>query len=217
MGTNYLVTEAVQKVAESYKCKPIEGMLSHQLKQFKIDGEKTIIQNPSEQQRKEHEKCNFETHEVYAIDVIISTGEGIGREKDTKVSIYKKTEENYQLKLKASRSFFAEVKSKHGSMPFNLRQFEEETKARMGVVECVSHKMIDPFQVFPINAKGINLVTGIPFEEDVYVSEHSVTDEKIKELLATPINPSKASKGKKGPKKSATASDPAPAAVPTKA
>lgn len=64
---------------------------------------------------------------------------------------------------------------------------------------------------------GINLVTGIPFEEDVYVSEHSVTDEKIKELLATPINPSKASKGKKGPKKSATASDPAPAAVPTKA
>lgn len=231
-NSNYLVTESVQKVAESYKCKPIEGMLSHQLKQFKIDGEKTIIQNPSEAQRKEHEKCNFETHEVYAIDVIISTGEGIGREKDTKVSIYKKTDENYQLKLKASRSFYAEVKSKHGSMPFNLRQFEEETKARMGVVECVSHKMIDPFQVLYekpsecvaqfkhtvlLMPNGINLVTGIPFEEDVYVSEHSVTDEKIKELLATPINPSKASKGKKGPKKSATASDSAPAAVPAKA
>lgn len=52
-------------------------MLSHELKQFKIDGEKTIIQNPNESQRKEHEKCTFETHEVYAIDVIISTGEGI--------------------------------------------------------------------------------------------------------------------------------------------
>lgn len=76
-NSNYLVTEAVQKVAESYKCKPIEGMLSHQLKQFRIDGEKTIIQNPSEAQRKEHEKCNFETHEVYAIDVIISSGEGV--------------------------------------------------------------------------------------------------------------------------------------------
>ncbi|KAL5293479.1 PA2G4 family protein [Megaselia abdita] len=108
-NSNYLVTEAVQKVAETYKCKPIEGMLSHQLKQFKIDGEKTIIQNPSEAQRKEHEKCNFETHEVYAIDVIISSGEGVGREKDTKVAIYKKTDENYQLKLKASRSFYAEV------------------------------------------------------------------------------------------------------------
>lgn len=52
-------------------------MLSHQLKQFKIDGEKTIIQNPNEAQRKEHEKCEFELHEVYAIDVLVSSGEGI--------------------------------------------------------------------------------------------------------------------------------------------
>lgn len=144
---NYSVTETVQKIAEEYKCKPIEGMLSHQLKQFKIDGEKTIIQNPNEAQRKEHEKCEFALHEVYAIDVLISTGEGVGREKDTKVAIYKKTEENYQLKLKASRALLTEVRNKHGSMPFNLRHFEEETKARMGVVECISHKMIEPFQV----------------------------------------------------------------------
>lgn len=141
------MTEAVQKIAEEYKCKPIEGMLSHQLKQFKIDGEKTIIQNPNEAQRKEHEKCDFALHEVYAIDVLISTGEGVGREKDTKVAIYKKTEENYQLKLKASRALLTEVRNKHGNMPFNLRHFEEETKARMGVVECISHKMIEPFQV----------------------------------------------------------------------
>lgn len=40
-----------------------------------------------------------------------------------------------------------QVKSKFGTMPFNLRHFEEETKARMGVVECVSHKIIEPFQV----------------------------------------------------------------------
>lgn len=88
-------------------------MLSHELKQFKIDGEKTIIQNPSEAQRKEHEKCTFEKHEVYAIDVIVSTGEGIGREKDTKVSIYKKTDENYMLKFKTSRALLAEVRIIH--------------------------------------------------------------------------------------------------------
>lgn len=70
-----------------------------------------------------------------------------GREKDTKVSIFKKTDENYQLKLKASRALITEVKNKHGNMPFNLRHFEEETKARMGVVECISHKVIEPFQV----------------------------------------------------------------------
>lgn len=32
-------------------------------------------------------------------------------------------------------------------MPFNLRNFEEEAKAKMGVVECVSHKLIEPFNV----------------------------------------------------------------------
>ena len=73
----YAVTDAVQKVCESYKCKPIEGMLSHQLKQFKIVGEKTIIQNPNDAQKKEHEKFEFATHEVYAMDVLVSTGEGV--------------------------------------------------------------------------------------------------------------------------------------------
>ena len=32
-----------------------------------------------------------------------------GREKDTKVSIYKKTDENYQLKLKNARALLAEA------------------------------------------------------------------------------------------------------------
>lgn len=145
--SNYAVTEAVQKIAAEYKCKPIEGMLSHQLKQFKIDGEKTIIQNPTIAQKKEHEKCTFEKYEVYAMDVLVSTGEGLGKELDTKVSIYKKTEENYLLKLKASRAFYAEVKKKYGTMPFNLRNFEEEAKAKMGVHECVTHKLVEPFQV----------------------------------------------------------------------
>ena len=39
-------------------------MLSHQLKQFKIDGEKTIIQNPNDAQKKEHEKFTVDMYEV---------------------------------------------------------------------------------------------------------------------------------------------------------
>lgn len=120
----YSITEAVQKVAESFNCKPVEGMLSHQLKQFKIDGEKTIIQNPNEAQKKEHEKFELDKHEVYAMDVLVSTGEGVGKEGDVRVSIYKKTDETYQLKLKASRMFYTEVRSKYGNMPFNLRGFQ---------------------------------------------------------------------------------------------
>lgn len=106
---NFAITDSVQKIASEYKCNPIQDMLSHQLKQFKIDGEKTIIQNPNEAQQKQHEKCEFQLHEVYAIDVLISTGDGIGHEKDTKASIFKKSDENYTLKSKASRAFISDV------------------------------------------------------------------------------------------------------------
>ena len=32
-------------------------------------------------------------------------------------------------------------------MPFNIRSLEDEKKARLGVLECVSHRLIEPFQV----------------------------------------------------------------------
>jgi hypothetical protein len=52
-------------------------MLSHQLKQFEINGETSIIENPSENQRKEHEKSTFELYKVYAIDILVSSGKGM--------------------------------------------------------------------------------------------------------------------------------------------
>ena len=42
---------------------------------------------------------------------------------------------------------FPQVGKQFGTMPFNLRSMEDEKKARMGVVECVTHKLIEPFQV----------------------------------------------------------------------
>ncbi|KAB0802434.1 hypothetical protein PPYR_04620 [Photinus pyralis] len=208
----YAITDAVTKVAKSFKCKPVEGMLSHQLKHFKIDGEKTIIQNPNEAQRKEHEKFEFDKHEVYAMDVLVSSGDGVGKEGATRVAIYKKTDEIYQLKLKASRTFFSEVRQKYGSMPFNLRTFQEETKAKLAVVECVSHKLIEPFQVlyekageyvahFKFTAllmpNGTHQITGLPFDASMYQSEHSVDDPEMKALLTSSANPKAGKKKKK--------------------
>ncbi|RZF46769.1 hypothetical protein LSTR_LSTR002632 [Laodelphax striatellus] len=215
----YSITNAVQSVCDDFKCKPVEGMLSHQLKQFKIDGEKTIIQNPTEAQKKEHEKHEFAVHEVYAMDVLVSTGEGVGKEADTKVSVYKKTDETYQLKLKASRMFYSEVCHKYGTMPFNLRNFEEETKAKMGVGECVKYKLIEPFQVLYEKPSEIvvhfkftvllmpnkpHKITGLDFIPDLYQSEHSVSNQEMKTLLCCPTtNPKSAKKKKKKTNKTA--------------
>merc|ERR1719409_1410644 len=212
----YIVTDTVQKIAESFECKPVEGMLSHQLNQNVIDGEKTIIQNPTEAQRKEHEKYEFALHEVYAVDVLISSGEGQGREKDAKITIYKKTEDTYMLKMKTSREFFSKVSKQFGTMPFNLRSMDDEKKARMGVHECVSHKLIDPFQVLfdkegayvaqykftvLLMPNGPHKITGLPFDESLYKSEHSIEDAEIQKLLKTSANPKAAKKKKKAAEK----------------
>ena len=63
------------------------------------------------------------------------------------MNIFKKTEESYQLKMKASRGFYSDVDKRFGLMPFNIRLFDDEKKARMGLVECIKHKLIDPYQV----------------------------------------------------------------------
>ncbi|XP_032231558.1 proliferation-associated protein 2G4 isoform X2 [Nematostella vectensis] len=196
---NSTVTELVQKVAESFKCKPIEGMLSHQLKRNVIDGEKAIIQNPNEQQRKDHSKCEFAVHEVYGVDVLVSTGDGKTKEKDTRTTVYKRTGNIYNLKMKASRVFFSDVCNKFTMMPFTLRALEDEKKAKMGIVECAKHELMEPFNVLwekegefvaqfkftmLLMPNGNIRITQGPFEPDMIQSEHCIEDETIKEILA---------------------------------
>jgi curved DNA binding protein len=120
-GENLAVTDAINKVGADFLCSPCEGILSHRLKKNFYDSEKTVILNPSDAQRREHKSCEFELHEVYAIDVIISTGDGKSRQMDTRTTVYKRTEETYNLKMKASRAFFSEVCAKFDVMPFSLR------------------------------------------------------------------------------------------------
>merc|ERR1719347_1765108 len=214
----YEVTETVSKIGEAFDCKPVEGMLSHQLEQNKIDGEKTIIQNPSEAQRKEHDKYDFSVHEVYAVDVLISSGEGLGREKDAKITIYKKTDESYMLKMKTSREFYSKVGKQFGTMPFNIRNMEDEKKARMGVVECVNKKLIEPFQVLfdkegcyvaqykftvLLMPNGPHKITGLPFDESLVKSDKKVEDEEIIKLLKTSVSVKAAKKKKKAAEKAA--------------
>merc|ERR1711970_1123079 len=226
----YEVTDTVQKIAESFNCKPVEGMLSHQLEQNRIDGEKTIIQNPTEAQRKEHDKYEFELHEVYAVDVLVSSGEGQGREKTAKITIYKKTDETYMLKMKTSREFFSKVSKQFAGMPFNLRSMDDEKKARMSVHECVTHKLIDPFQVLYdkegayvaqykftvlLMPNGPHKITGLPFDEALYKSDHSLEDAEILKLLKTSANPKAAKKKKKAAEKAVSDETAGEEAAPT--
>ncbi|KFP66746.1 Proliferation-associated protein 2G4, partial [Cariama cristata] len=196
---NTQVTDAWNKIAHSFHCTPIEGMLSHQLKQHVIDGEKTIIQNPTDQQKKDHEKAEFEVHEVYAVDVLVSSGEGKAKDAGQRTTIYKRDpSKQYGLKMKTSRAFFSEVERRFDTMPFTLRAFEDEKKARMGVVECAKHELLQPFNVLYekegefvaqfkftvlLMPNGPMRITSGPFEPELYKSEFEVQDGELKALL----------------------------------
>ncbi|XP_011046861.1 PREDICTED: proliferation-associated protein 2G4-like [Populus euphratica] len=140
------VTEAIQKVAAAYDCKIVEGVLSHQLKQFVIDGNKVILSVSNPDTRVDD--AEFEENEVYAVDIITSTGEGKPKLLDEKTTtIYKRAvDKNYHLKMKSSRFIFSEINQKFPIMPFSARALEEK-RARLGLVECMNHDLLQPYPV----------------------------------------------------------------------
>lgn len=79
--TNDDVTDAIAKVCDIYKNNALEGVLSHELKKHLIDANNVIINKETFEQTVEtHE---FAINEVFAVDVVVSTGEGKAKEVTT--------------------------------------------------------------------------------------------------------------------------------------
>lgn len=212
-ANNYQVTEAIDKIADSYKCKPVEGMLSYQLEKDIIDGDKRIIQNPTEVQKKEGcEKCEFKVNEVYALDVLVSSGDGKPRPSEVRTTVYKKKDIIYQLKMKASRAFLNEVEKKFNLMPFTLRVCEDEKMARLGVIECAKHDLVEPYPVYYekegefvaefkytvlLLPNGTIKITGLPVDLESFQTDNKITDEAINLLLSKSTSKNSQRKKKK--------------------
>ncbi|NXD60464.1 PA2G4 protein, partial [Corvus moneduloides] len=84
--------------------------------------------------RKDHEKAEFEVHEVYAVDVLVSSGEGKAKDAGQRTTIYKRDpSKQYGLKMKTSRAFFSEVERRFDTMPFTLRcAARNSARSRLG-------------------------------------------------------------------------------------
>merc|ERR1711933_477804 len=102
-------SEHFDKVAEAYGCTMLDGVLTHVQKRFIADGNKVILNKPTAENGVEEEE--IEVNEVFAVDILVSTGEGKPRvlgEKQT--TVYKRAlDREYSLKMKASRSLFSEI------------------------------------------------------------------------------------------------------------
>jgi len=108
---NNEVSELINKIVASYNCNAVEGVLSHELKKHVIDGNGVIINKATFEQKVDD--YEFQVNDVFGLDIIVSTGEGKPKETEYRTTVYKRAiERAYSLKLKAARSFFAEVTEK---------------------------------------------------------------------------------------------------------
>jgi len=207
--SNNEITKVIAQIAEAYKCNPVEGVLSHQMKKHVIDANKTIINKATlEQQVAE---AALAKNDVFAIDVVMSTGDGKPRASEDRTTVFKRNiEEKYSLKMKASRAFFSEVNTRYPTMPFTLRAGDEK-QWKMGVIECVKHDLFIEYPVlyekpeeFVAQYKFTALllpsgntarITGAP--APAATSENSVTDPTLVELLAQSTDKKKAKKKNK--------------------
>jgi len=198
--TNEEISEVIKHVADAYHVSPLEGVLSHQMTRWLIDGDKVIMNKPMIDQRVE--KCAVEANDVWCIDIVMSTGEGVARERDLRTTIYKRSlEKMYMLKLKASRYLLQQINRKAPVFPFTLRAIDDERQARMGVSEMVSHGMVDPYPVlfekdheFVAQYKSTvfvlpkqTLPAFTPALPEYVKSEYTCEDELVKAALATPL------------------------------
>jgi methionine aminopeptidase len=66
------VAGPLNQIADIYGCCLVDGVMTHNMKQFVIDGNKCILNRPTPDQKVED--APIQELEVYAIDIVVSTG-----------------------------------------------------------------------------------------------------------------------------------------------
>ena len=217
---NYLISDNFAKVAADFGCNMVEGVLSHEVKQHVIDGNKAIICKETFDQHVE--EYDFGVNQAYILDVMVSTGEGKPRETEYRTTVFQRAlDVTYNLKLKASRTFLAEVNRRFPTLLFSLNNFDDQRNARLGVSECLKHNMLYSYPVLAerqtdlvaqfkvtvlIQESGTVVITPVLFNADAYRTERQVTDEFVKSTLElqmlTGLAPKKTKNKNKKKKKS---------------
>jgi len=140
------VTAKIQAVCEEFGVEPLQGVLSQRLKKHLIDGNECIINKETPEQRVED--WQFAPGDVLALDVYVTSGDGMGRQADLRTTVYKREMEvQYSLKSTRARGFFAVVNQKYPTLPFSIRGFEDLVGAKLGVKECLEHDLLMPYPV----------------------------------------------------------------------
>jgi len=211
-NTNSQVTAAIAKAGLAFECNPVQGVLSHQMKKHVIDGNRVIINAETPEQMVD--EFEFEMNEVYCMDIVMSSGEGKGKETEIRNTVFKRAvETSYMLKTQKARQFLSEVNRRFPALPFTLRAIEDEQVARVGVSEAKRHELLEEYPVLKEKAEavvaqfkftvlllpgGTKKITGLPFGglQTQAVTGKKVEDEELKKILSSSMSTKKKKKAK---------------------
>lgn len=206
------VAPVLEQVAAAYGLHVVEAVLSHKLSQFVIDGDKCLLSRHVDDGTgappPKDDGDVFEENEAWAVDVVLSTGDGRAKVLDEKATtVYKRAlDGGYSLKLKAARGVLSEVSRRFSTMPFALRSLETPG-ARLGLVECVNHGLLHSYPVLHekpgakvaqfkttvlLLPNGSDRITGAPVQDAP--TDKKVEDAELKTLLASSLKTKKKKK-----------------------
>jgi len=160
--TNDDVVRILEKVGKKYKCSlpyiidnsRAPGVMSFQMSRYVIDGyndddeefvHKLILNKHHESYDFTQRECDFEENEVYGIDIVFSSGEGLLRESEKENLVMKRMlDERYSLKSRLSREALNTFK--RNRFPVTVRN-KLTSKFKFGIRECLKNRLVDKYPV----------------------------------------------------------------------
>ena len=166
---------------------PVENCISYEQKRGHIQSSdsKYVILNykkyydDNDNLVSEQNTCfEFEENEVYTIDLSVipiddDDDAEIKYNESDNAHLYRFNDTHYSLKLKSSRLFYSEAKSKHANYKFDISAYKGNVKHRMGINECYENSILDPFPITFVTKKNGKMVHVLSKKFTVIVKDDS--------------------------------------------
>lgn len=106
----------------------------------------------------------FEENDIYTINLsVIPTRddqeENIKYKTNDESHIYRINEYTYSLKLKSSKAFYSQAKSKHKNYAFDISSYNTDAKNRMGIKECSNNNILDKYPIHYVHPVDTPVIT----------------------------------------------------------
>lgn len=161
-NTNKDVVKILEKNAQKYNCNlpiynenefdVIPGLMSYEISRGVIDGynddcdefvHRFILSRNNPNYEFELRETEFEENEVYAVDILMSTGTG-KLQNAGPTAIYKRVHTIFEgLKLKTSR----EILSSFGKEMFPIKLDPNNVRVKLGIKECIEKDLVTVYPV----------------------------------------------------------------------